>query len=99
MVSAVTAEWLGADGQPCRALLKGRNAQAIRELVKAGRAGITAAGVSNWALRLGAYVHQLRHDYGLNIATQREEHDIGNSIGWHGRYVLETPVRLIEPQV
>lgn len=71
----------------------GRVAQTIVALVAAKAKGITAAEMSCWAYRLGAYVHILRHDYGLDIVTLREEHDGG----FHGRYVLITPVEIIEP--
>jgi hypothetical protein len=33
----------------------------------------------------------LRRDFGLSIRTDREEHPGG----WHGRHVLETPVRIL----
>lgn len=72
--------------------IRGRIAQAIVALVAAGLAGITAAEMSCWAYRLGAYVHILRREYGLDIATLREEHEGG----WHGRYVLHTPVEILE---
>lgn len=60
-------------------------------LVKADTKGVTALEMSSWAYRLGAYVHRLRHDYGLAIETLREPHDGG----WHGRYVLHTPCRIV----
>lgn len=68
--------------------VKGRNAQALVWLVHKGQGGVTAAEVSSWALRLGAYIFILRHGYELNIATIREPHDGGN----HGRYVLQDEV-------
>jgi hypothetical protein len=40
---------------------------------------------------LAAYCHLLRTRYGLAIRTEREEHPGG----WHGRHVLETPVRIV----
>lgn len=69
----------------------GRVAQTIVALDAAKARGVTAAELSCWAYRLGAYVHLLRHDYGLEIITLREEHDGG----WHGRYVLVTPVEIL----
>jgi hypothetical protein len=71
---------------------KGRVAQTLSALVLAGDNGVTAAEMSCWAYRLGAYVHLLRHDYSLDIITKREEHEGG----WHGRYVLLTAVEIIE---
>lgn len=68
----------------------GQVAKALSALVAAGARGVTALEVNSWAYRLGAYVHSLRHDCGLAIETVREPHDGG----WHGRYVLRSPVTL-----
>lgn len=65
--------------------------RALAALIRAGSKGVTALELSSWAYRLGAYVHTLRHDYGLTIETLREPHDGG----WHGRYVLHTPCQII----
>ena len=65
--------------------------RALSALINAGSQGVTALELSSWAYRLGAYVHTLRHDYGLAIETLREPHDGG----WHGRYVLHTPCQII----
>ena len=65
--------------------------RALAALIDAGSQGVTALELSSWAYRLGAYVHTLRHDYGLAIETLREPHDGG----WHGRYVLHTPCQII----
>jgi len=65
--------------------------RALAALIEAGSQGVTALEISSWAYRLGAYIHILRHDYGLAIETLREPHDGG----WHGRYVLHTPCRII----
>ncbi|MBU6167259.1 MAG: hypothetical protein KGQ52_14190 [Alphaproteobacteria bacterium] len=75
-----------------RFIVRGQTARALVALVQAGKAGVTALEVSNWAYRLGAYVHRLRHENGLAIVTEREAHDGG----WHGRYVLRCPVTLLE---
>lgn len=81
-----------AVGPEGRFMVTGRNAQTLNALVAAGDRGIITVELSNtWALRLGAYIHQLRHDYGLHIETIREEHDGG----FHGRYFLKTPVVLL----
>ena len=71
----------------------GQAAKALAALIAAGTGGITALEVNSWAYRLGAYVHQLRHRQGLAIETQREAHDGG----WHGRYVLRSPISQMEP--
>jgi len=68
--------------------LYGQDARALEALVARGAAGVTSLEVASWAYRLGAYIFDLRHDYGLSIETVREEHEGG----WHARYVLHTPV-------
>ena len=83
---------LAADGHSFA--VTGQTARALQALVRAGHKGVTALEMSTWALRLGAYVHTLRRDHGLVIETVRERH---NGFGdWHGRYILRTPVTLIE---
>lgn len=69
----------------------GQTAKALVALVQAGQRGITALECDTWAYRLAAYCHFLRRDWGLSIRTDREDHPGG----WHGRHVLETPVRII----
>ena len=71
--------------------VSGQVAKALAALLSAGAGGVTALEVNSWAYRLGAYVHRLRHDYGLAIETLRESHDGG----WHGRYILHTPCRIV----
>lgn len=68
-----------------------QDSRTLLALVKADTKGVTALEMSSWAYRLGAYVHRLRQDYGLAIETLREPHDGG----WHGRYVLHTPCRIV----
>ena len=68
----------------------GQVAKALGALVTAGEHGVTALEASSWAFRLGAYVHTLRHRHALAVETVRELHDGG----WHGRYVLRSPVTL-----
>ena len=80
------------NGEPRQYFTKGRVAQTLLCLVEAGERGITALEVSTWALRLAAYVHTLRHDFGLDIETQREPHEGG----MHARYTLITPVEVID---
>lgn len=71
-----------------------QDSRTLLALISAGSAGITALEMSSWAYRLGAYVHRLRHYYGLIIETRREPHEGG----WHARYVLKTPCRIIESE-
>jgi hypothetical protein len=80
------------NGERHQYLVRGRIAQTLYHLVQASERGITALEVSTWALRLAAYVCILRHDYGLDIVTLREPHEGGS----HARYVLHTPVEILE---
>lgn len=72
--------------------LDGRNGWALAELVQAGGKGCTP--IDNPAPRWSAYVHRLRHEYGLNIKTIHEGHG-GPFPGNHARYVLKSRVRLV----
>ena len=69
----------------------GQVAKALVSLVEHGAAGVTALEVHSWAYRLGAYVHTLRHEYGLAIETVHEDHEGG----WHARYRLLSPVSIV----
>ena len=80
------------DEQPVIFTVAGQTAKALQALVKAKDGGITALEVSSWAYRLGAYIQILRHDFNLDIRTDKEEHPNG----WHARYVLITQVEIIE---
>jgi hypothetical protein len=74
-----------------RFVVRGQTAKALIALVASGDRGVTALEVSTWAFRFAAYCHLLRRDFGLSICTEREDHPGG----WHGRHVLETPVRIV----
>jgi len=74
-----------------RLIVRGQTAKALIALVNAGGYGVTALEAASWAYRFAAYCHLLRTQYGLAIRTEREEH----SGGWHGRHVLETPVKIL----
>lgn len=67
-------------------VVKGRFAETLLALSRAGAAGVTALEMSSWALRLGHYVWVLRHRYGLPIDTAMEPHDGGH----HARYTMLT---------
>ena len=71
---------------------KGRSAWALNELIKAGIAGITS--LENPAPRLAAYIAKLRKG-GVNIETIHEAHG-GAFAGRHARYVLRSPITVIE---
>lgn len=74
-----------------RFIVRGQTAKALIALVSEGDRGVSALEVASWAYRLAAYCHELRSRHGLAIRTEREEH----SGGWHGRHVLESPVRIV----
>lgn len=81
-----------ADGPTGPINIMGQDARTLEALVHRGASGVTALEVSSWAFRLGAYVHDLRHGHGLAIETIREDHEGG----WHARYVLRSPVTILE---
>ncbi len=72
--------------------LHGRNAWALTELVKAGLNGCTP--ITHPGPRWSAYVHNLRHEYGLSIETIHEAHG-GPFPGSHARYVLLSSVQIV----
>lgn len=71
--------------------IAGRYAWALLELKKAGKKGCTP--IENPAPRWSAYIHKLRHEYGLDIKTIWEAHK-GPFPGNHARYVLRSDVDL-----
>ena len=73
-----------------RLTLTGRTDETLLALVEVGPRGVTAAELSSWALRLAAYVADLR-EAGFDIETRREPH----AGGAHGRYVLRDGVRVL----
>ena len=73
-------------------VLNGRDCQALIALVEAKQKGVTALGISSWALRLSAYIFNLRKECGLDIITNTEPHDGGH----HGRYTLQDDVKILE---
>ncbi len=85
-----------AGREPTQHTATGRPGQTLYCLVVAGERGITAAEVSNWALRLAGYVYDLRHKHGLNIQAAQEPNT--NGIGTHARYILQSDVQIIEIQ-
>lgn len=74
--------------------VEGQFARTLHALVEAGQRGVTALEVGSWALRLAHYILILRR-LGLVIDMQREKHG-GSAPGWHGRYVLQTGVQIID---
>ena len=80
------------DGSHRRIQLLGRNAWALIELVRAGVKGCTP--LTHPGPRWSAYVHRLRHDYGLDIATIHEAHS-GPFPGSHARHVLRSECQVL----
>jgi hypothetical protein len=74
-----------------RFIVRGQTAKALVALINCGDRGVTALEAESWAYRLAVYCYDLRRDHGLVIRCAREEHEGG----WHGRHVLETPVRIV----
>ena len=70
----------------------GRVAWTLDQLIKAGEGGCTP--FDNPAPRWSDYVFKLRRD-GFNVETRDEAHG-GPYSGTHARYVLVSPVRVIE---
>lgn len=72
--------------------LKGRDAWALSELLKAGARGCTP--IDNPGPRWSAYVYNLKHECGLCIETRHEPHR-GDFPGSHARYVLLSAVEIV----
>jgi hypothetical protein len=76
--------------------LKGRDAWALTELVRAGDLGCTP--IDTPGPRWSGYVHKLRRRYGLDIVTVTEPHG-GPYKGTHARYILRSVVRLLSADI
>jgi len=74
--------------------LSGREAWALAELIDGGMIGVTP--LDNPAPRWSQYIMLLRR-HGVVIETINEPHK-GPFAGHHGRYVLRTPLEVIERQ-
>ena len=72
--------------------VKGRDAWALLELVKAGANGCTP--IDSPGPRWSGYVFNLKRTHGLNIETRHEPHR-GRFPGTHARYVLLSAVEVI----
>lgn len=80
------------DGTTWHLTVTGRLAWALGNLIEAGGKGCTP--LDNPGPRWSAYVHKLRHAFGLDIETIHEQHQ-GAYPGTHARYVLRSRVDLI----
>ena len=76
--------------------LKGRDAWALTELIRAGGQGCTP--IDTPGPRWSGYVHKLRRRYGLDIVTVTEPHG-GPYKGTHARYILRSVVRLLSADI
>lgn len=74
--------------EPFVVFVKGRDAWALEQLIKAGAKGCTP--IKQPAPRWSAYIHNLRA-LGVPIETVHEQH-FGEYPGTHGRYVLQAKV-------
>lgn len=81
------------DGKPFT--VKGREAWALMHLINAGNAGCSPLEYP--AIRWAAYVHDLRHDFGLIIETEHEAHG-GPFPGSHARYRLKSDAVCLDDQ-
>ena len=79
------------DGQPMTNY--GRESWCLRQLIDAGKEGCTP--ISRPAPRWSAYIHDLRHDFGIGIETIHEGHG-GDFAGSHARYILRSDVSVLE---
>ena len=77
----------------CVFTVRGREAWALLELVKAGPNGCSP--IDNPGPRWSAYVHSLRHVHGFHIETRHEAHK-GPFPGTHARYVLMNKVEILQ---
>lgn len=77
------------EGAGRQIVVQGRYRWALESLMQAGVKGCTP--LDHVGPRWSAYVHVLRHRYGLNVETITEAHD-GPFSGTHARYVLRCNV-------
>ena len=77
-------------GEPFTA--RGQEARTLALLIDKGNAGVVAYDFCGGPpFRLPAYTWSLIRKFDLAIETKREKHDGG----WHGRFVLHTPVEVV----
>jgi hypothetical protein len=93
--NAVTGLRVAVNGDDSRQIdLTGRDAWAAHQLIEAGDVGCTP--INNPAPRWSHYVWKLRGQ-GIDVETITEPHG-GAYSGSHARYVLKTPLRIIEAE-
>lgn len=85
----VTARIL-PDGAPFK--VSGQEARTLVLLSEKATKGVVAYDFRGGPpFRLPAYTWSLMRNHGLVIETRREQHECG----WHGRFVLHTPIEII----
>lgn len=89
MAKLIVTARIPPDGQAFT--VKGRDAWALLELLKAGANGCTP--IDNPGPRWSGYVFNLKHSHGLDIETRHEPHR-GQFPGTHARYVLLSAVEI-----
>ena len=92
MTDTIRLRYRVGDDGPER-VVSGRFAWTLDALVTAGDKGVTP--IERPAPRWSHYIDILRDREGLAIDTVEEKH-AGPFAGWHGRYVLKSPVQVIE---
>jgi hypothetical protein len=93
----IRAAVVQSDGSLHAFVVTGQIARTLKMLVHAGPAGVTSLDIAEtWALRTSHYIFVLRRDHGLVIETVRESHKGPAGEGWHARYRLITPVRILD---
>lgn len=70
----------------------GREAETLLLLAEKKERGLRAYDFrAGPPFRLSAYIHDLRHEFGVGIVTTREKHATGE----HAVYTLTTPVEIV----
>jgi hypothetical protein len=78
------------DGSPF--ITSGQEAKTHLLLQEKGALGVVAYDFRGGPpFRLPAYTWSLMRNHGLTIETRREKHECG----WHGRFVLHTPIEIL----
>src|SRR5687768_5083972 len=70
----------------------GREAHTLSQLIERGSKGLSS--VEQIGPRISHYTMKIRRA-GIVVETVKENH-AGAFNGWHGRYVLHTPLRVVE---
>lgn len=88
----INAEIADDRGGTRNVTVKGRDAWALSELLKAGDRGCTP--IDHPGPRWSGYVHKLKRKYGIQVESINERHG-GKFAGRHVRYVLRSVVLIL----